>query len=631
MIYFKNPYFIENKIVKNIKNTKKEKFFCIPMFPYPSGKLHLGHARNYIISDIISRYKILKKKNVFQSIAWDAFGLPAENASIKYNLNPEKWTVSNIKFMKKQLNFLSLNYSKLEFSTCDIKFYKWEFFFFIILIKNNILYKTTKIVNWDNVENCILSNEQVKNNKGWRSDSLIKKIKIKTWFLKMKKYSSRLLYDLNYNNWSKKIKNAQKNWIKIFSLFFLKNKKFYINTNIKIINFNEKINFKNKKIIFLIIKNFDNNIISSIKIFFLDRSIKKNRKIILCNYFIKIKKIKKNYLNIIIKKKRCYFIKLSNLKNWSFLRERKWGSPFFYKKVKNNNFKNYKTTDTFIQSSWYYLFYIKTKNINTKKKNSFLPINIYIGGIEHINLHLIYLRFFNKILFDLKIINVKEVILNFVNNGLLINKVYYKIENNKIVFCKHNKNSFLFGIEKMSKSKKNGINPIKIIKKFGSDILRLYFITNKPLNKNIIWNNNNFISIKNFILNLNKNIILKKYNNNIIYLNDIFNIKKIHTIISLINKILQKNNNINQLKIIIYCLYPIIPNLSKIFWFKIGCNFSIENFKFSKNYNKTYKLYYKNKFIKNIKKKNYFFDINNILYKISKIIISMDEISIIIL
>ncbi|BAF35129.1 leucyl-tRNA synthetase [Candidatus Carsonella ruddii PV] len=632
MIYFKNPAFIENKITKNIKNIKNENFFCIPMFPYPSGKLHVGHARSYIISDVISRYKKLKKNNVLQSIAWDAFGLPAENAAIKYNINPEKWTISNIKFMKKQLKYFSLDYSNLEFSTCDIKFYKWEFFFFLLLFKNNLLYKKKEYVNWDNVENCILSNEQVNNNKGWRSNFPIKKVKIKTWFLKIKKYSSRLLYDLNYNNWSKKVKKVQKQWIKIFFFFFLKKKKIYLNINNKIVNYNEKIYFKSKKIIFLIIKSFKTNIISSIKIFYYDKFIKKNSKIIICNYFIKKKKIKIEYLNILINNKKCFFLKLSNLKNWSFLRERRWGSPFFYKKIKNNNFKNYKTVDTFIQSSWYYLFYIKTKNINTKKKSYFLPINSYIGGIEHINLHLIYLRFFNKVFFDFKIINVKEVILNLINNGLINNNVYYKIKKNKILFCKYNKKAILFGIEKMSKSKKNGINPIKIIKKYGSDILRLYFITNKPINKNIIWNNCNFIDIKNFILNLNKNImLLDKKKSNIFYLNNVLNIKKIHTIISTIKKILLKNNSIIQLKIIIYCLYPIIPNLSKIFWFKNGCKHPIEKFKLSLNYNKLYKLYYKNNFIKKIKNLNFFLNIKNMFHKISKIIISMDEISIIIL
>ncbi|MBY0585406.1 class I tRNA ligase family protein, partial [Candidatus Carsonella ruddii] len=247
MLFFKNPLFIEKKISKKIKNFKKEKFFCLPMFPYPSGKLHLGHVRNYILTDIISKIKNLEKKTVFHPMGWDSFGLPAENASKKNNLNPLKWTISNIKLMRNQLKLIQINYfKKSEFLTCDINFYKWEFWILIYFLKNNLLYKNYDEIYWDNIQKCILSNEQINNNLCWRSESKPIKKKIFTWFIDIKKYTKRLFFNLKNINWSKKIKNIQKKWINI-NFYFIRNIVFYSNTNILYINikFIKKIlNFK---------------------------------------------------------------------------------------------------------------------------------------------------------------------------------------------------------------------------------------------------------------------------------------------------------------------------------------------------------------------------------------------------
>ncbi|AFP83966.1 class I tRNA ligase family protein [Candidatus Carsonella ruddii] len=629
MKYFKNPYFIEKKINNKIINkNNKNKIFILPMFPYPSGKLHLGHVRNYVLTDIINRIKFLEKKTVLHPIAWDSFGLPAENASKKNNLSPLKWTLSNIKLMRKQIKNLSININKnFEFLTCDFNFYKWEFLILILFLKNNLLYKNFEKIYWDNEEGCILSNEQINNNICWRSGLIAEKKKIFTWFINIKKYTKRLIFNLKKIKWSNKIKKIQKKWINI-KLYFLKKINFlYLNYNKNYLNI-KNINFiLNNKILFLKIKNIFKKIYK-IKIFFFNNIEKKNKKIIITNFELENIFFSKKKINLYINKKRIFLIKNSNLKNWAFERYRLWGSPFFFKKNKNRKFKSKSTIDTFFQSSWYYLNYFKTKNINNIKKNDWFPIKYYVGGEEHANIHLLYLRVINLIFYDFQILNNKKIIFNLINQGLILNNVYYKIKNNKKIFCKKNKKSYFLKVEKMSKSKKNGINPLLIINNYGSDILRLLIITQKPINKNIIWNINNFLIYKKFILKINNLIILNiKNNKEIISIKNILNIKKIHNIMSIINKILFNNNSIKQLEIIIYWLYPIIPNISKILWFKIGNYYPIEKFLINNISFFFFNLFYNKKFIKKIKKIN----LKNLKFTflfIKKIIISMDEISI---
>ncbi|MGK2916075.1 MAG: class I tRNA ligase family protein [Candidatus Carsonella ruddii] len=626
MFFFKNPFFIEKKINNKIKNIKKENFFCLPMFPYPSGKLHLGHVRNYILTDIISKIKILEKKNVLHPIGWDSFGLPAENASIKLNLNPLKWTISNIKLMRHQLKIIKLNYNKnTEFLTCDIDFYKWEFWMIIYFLKNKLIFKNYDKINWDKQQKCILSNEQINNNLCFKSNEITIKKKIFTWYINIKKYTKRLILNLKKINWSIKIKKIQKKWINI-KLYFLNNFFFFS----CYINFFLNINFikikKNKKILFLLLKK-KNKIIFKKKIF--NSNINKKQKIVLINFnFFKVK-IKKKYINLLIKKKNFFFIKLTNIKNWAFKRNRLWGSPFSIKKIKKNIYMSNSTIDTFFQSSWYYLKYIKTKNITNINKNKWLPINVYIGGIEHANLHLIYLRLMNNILYDFNILNNKNIIKNLINQGFINNKVYFKIKKFKKKYCKKNKNSVYLGIEKMSKSKKNGINPINIILNYGSDLLKLSIISIKPINKNIYWKNIDFLKLKNFIIKINNLINLKILNKKkIVNIKNILNIKKIHNIISFINKILYLNNSIKQIENIIYYIYPIIPNISKILWYKIGNRFSIEKHIIKIENIKKYNIFYKKKFIKIIDN----FNIYNLIKKncIKKIRLSMDQKSILI-
>lgn len=218
------PKNIEIYVQKYWKNKKtfhvyedetKEKYYCLPMLPYPSGKLHMGHVRNYTISDVIARYQRMLGKNVLQPIGWDAFGLPAEEAAIKNNTMPSSWTYKNIKYMKKQLESLGFSYDwDREITTCKPDYYKWEQWFFIQLYKKKLVYKKNSLVNWCPSDKTVLANEQVINGCCWRCQSTVITKTIPQWFIKIRNYAEPLYNDLKQlKNWPEKVKNMQKNWI----------------------------------------------------------------------------------------------------------------------------------------------------------------------------------------------------------------------------------------------------------------------------------------------------------------------------------------------------------------------------------------------------------------------------------
>ena len=193
----------------------KEKFYCLSMFPYPSGKLHMGHVRNYTIGDVISRYQRMQGKNVLQPMGWDAFGLPAEGAAIKNNVPPAKWTYENIDYMRGQLKRLGFAYDwNRELATCDPDYYRWEQWFFTKLFEKELVYKKTSVVNWDPVDQTVLANEQVIDGKGWRSGATIERREIPQWFLKITDYADELLEGLEkLSGWPDAVKTMQANWI----------------------------------------------------------------------------------------------------------------------------------------------------------------------------------------------------------------------------------------------------------------------------------------------------------------------------------------------------------------------------------------------------------------------------------
>ena len=208
-------YWEKNKIFKVKTNSSQKKFYCLEMFPYPSGKIHMGHVRNYTIGDVLARYKSLQGYNVLHPMGWDSFGMPAENAAKQNNLDPKKWTEINISNMKTQLKKLGLSIDwDREISTCSKEYYKHQQAFFLELFEKKLVYRKENYVNWDPVDETVLANEQVIDGRGWRSGAIVERKKLSQWFFNISKFSQELLDGLEkLNNWPNKVKTMQKNWI----------------------------------------------------------------------------------------------------------------------------------------------------------------------------------------------------------------------------------------------------------------------------------------------------------------------------------------------------------------------------------------------------------------------------------
>ncbi|UDG80341.1 leucine--tRNA ligase [Candidatus Annandia pinicola] len=752
--------------VKEIKN--KKKYYCLPMLPYPSGNLHLGHVRNYTISDVISKYYRMLGRNVLQTIGWDAFGLPAENAAIERKVEPKKWTYNNIYYMKKQLKKLGFGYDwNREITTCDPKYYKWEQWFFIKLYKKKLAYKKKTKVHWCNFDKTVLANEQVINNRCWRCNNLVIKKKISQWFIKITKYADELLEDLNkLKYWPEEVKTMQKNWIGKSKFIEIKFNIFNNNEIIKVYTKNpsdilgvtyislsidhyfskkiSKINTSVNKFIKISKKLIDikypndklNNIGINTNLFVINPFNKNKIPIWISNcvkndygvkaiisipahnkndfnfskkYSLNIKKIFKstdkkyesnlpyifnnnnsiicncnkfNNLNfkdinniifdiILIKKIGClkYYYRL---KDWGVSRQRYWGAPIpmmknkhgiikpipdnylpillsKYKYFKENNklilidknkininnkiyFKEKDTFDTFMESSWYYIRYtcpnFNKSMINSKKANYWLPIDQYIGGIEHATMHLIYFRFYHKLLRDAGFIKSSEPVKKLLCQGMVVNESFYCLDNgivkwlsNKNLIIKRNKNDkiikvykkngtkvFYAGINKMSKSKKNGIDPKTIINNYGADTLRMFIMFAAPVSIKLKWNNNGIKGIYRFLnkiwnfvykhIKFKKIYYEKKYKlikkeklckkiltnlnetikkvSNYIEKKQLFN-KAISLIMVLLNNIIKISKKYYYYEIINKCLlviirliYPFTPHFSFYLWNKMG-------------------------------------------------------------
>ncbi|KAF0807433.1 leucine-tRNA synthetase [Alcanivorax xiamenensis] len=208
-------YWENQETFKVTEQPGKEKFYCLSMFPYPSGRLHMGHVRNYTIGDVISRYQRMQGKNVMQPMGWDAFGLPAENAAVKNQSAPAHWTYENIDYMKRQLRQLGFGYDwSRELATCRPEYYRWEQWFFTRLYEKGLVYKKMSTVNWDPVDQTVLANEQVIDGRGWRSGALVERKDIPQWFVKITAYADQLLEDLDQlDGWPEQVKTMQRNWI----------------------------------------------------------------------------------------------------------------------------------------------------------------------------------------------------------------------------------------------------------------------------------------------------------------------------------------------------------------------------------------------------------------------------------
>ena len=207
-------YWDENRAFEVREDPAREKFYCLSMFPYPSGKLHMGHVRNYTIGDVISRYQRMRGRNVLQPMGWDAFGLPAENAAMQNRVPPARWTYRNIEYMKAQLRRLGFAYDwSRELATCRPEYYRWEQWLFTRLFEQGIAYRRESEVNWDPVDRTVLANEQVIDGRGWRSGAVVERRKIPQWFLRITDFAEELLTELDHIDWPEPVKTMQRNWI----------------------------------------------------------------------------------------------------------------------------------------------------------------------------------------------------------------------------------------------------------------------------------------------------------------------------------------------------------------------------------------------------------------------------------
>jgi len=737
----------QNKIFQTSRDANKEKFYVLEMFPYPSGKIHMGHVRNYTLGDVIARYKRMKGYNVLHPMGWDAFGLPAENAALTEKKHPENWTYKNIKTMKEQLlkMGLSLDWER-EIATCHPEYYKHEQKFFVDMFKAGLAYKKEAEVNWDPVDKTVLANEQVIDGKGWRSGAVVEKKKLSQWFLKISKYSDELLKDLDsLENWPNKVKIMQSNWIgksigaeidfrvsesktkiKIFTTrpdtiygatFLAVSSEHELVAKIskknngleKFIKDCENINpdkvkrgfdiglfadhpFIEGKKIPIFVANFvlkeyglgaifgcpahDQRDLDFAREYNLDvipvvkpADINENAFKITTEAFtddgIMINSPSLNGLNIDdakdkiiehIEKKKIGRKKVNfKLRDWGISRQRFWGCPIpiIYREdgevlavedselpvklpeIKNftesssalNNISDWKETicpktglkairetdtfDTFFESSWYYFRYCNArleKPFDKKDIDYWLPVDQYIGGIEHAILHLLYSRFFTKALRDLKYFNLDEPFKGLFTQGMVTHITYKNksgdwlepkdVEMVNGTLKDNSGQEVITGkIEKMSKSKKNVVDPNDIINSYGADTARWFMLSDSPPERDLQWTDTGIAASFKFINKLYE--LVEKYKNHQsnndenstdinelkIIINEVaenieafqFNksVAKIYEFVNILNDALLKNKlsqknfkwSLEKLSII---LQPFIPHISEEMWSSLG-------------------------------------------------------------
>ncbi len=698
------------------------KKYILEMFPYPSGNIHMGHVRNYVIGDICARYHKLKGDEVIHPMGWDAFGLPAENAAIQYGTHPQDWTLSNIQNMKSQLQKLDLDLDwDREFATCNEDYYRHQQELFIDLYQAGLAYKKDALVNWDPVDQTVLANEQVIDGKGWRTGAIVEQKKLSQWFFKITDYAEELLNDLdNLTLWPDKVKVMQKNWIgksigaeiefkikeinKKIKIFTTRPDTIYGATFIAISinhhlvhdlvdnlevqkikeqfrgieNDKEKIgiplefsciNPVTNEAIPLFIANFVLDNYGEGAIFgcpahdnrdfeFAKKYQLPIKKVVECTddqlpYSGEGKIINSPILNGLTKNQAIskiieYFEinKIGNksvnykLRDWGVSRQRYWGCPIpaiYYEdgsyrvldkdelpvilpynislevkgnallndeewrkvicpKTKKIAYRETDTLDTFVDSSWYYIRFLNNKlkkPFSSEDINTYLPVDKYIGGIEHAILHLLYSRFFMKAIRDIYKLNVSEPFKQLFTQGMITHKTYRTNKNEWVMPADvalidgkliHRKSKALIiegPTEKMSKSKKNVIEPKEILDSFGIDATRIFMVSDSPPDRELEWTDEGIQSSKNLVNRIERYFnndktkiseyafkIIEKFvyeiENNILSFSFNKCVANIYTLLNYLekNKIYLGENEIS--KKILVCLFPIIPRLSSI-------------------------------------------------------------------
>ena len=634
----------------------KPKYYCLCMFPYPSGSLHMGHVRNYTIGDVVSRYKRMQGFNVLQPMGWDAFGLPAENAAIKNKTAPASWTYQNIDEMRVQLQKLGIAYDwSRELATCKPEYYRWEQWFFTQLIKKGLAYKKMAVVNWDPVEETVLANEQVDaEGRGWRSGALVERREIPQWFLKITQYADELLEETeNLDGWPEPVRIMQRNWIgrsegvefdfKLDGALAGVSDAIRVYTtrpdtvagvtymavaaehplareaaksNKDVANFIEEclktgtseavleklekrgiplgidaINpVSGEKIPvyaanFVLITYGTGAVMSvpghdqrdwefakkySLPIKQVVQSSETPVDVSEEAFVSKQKTVAINSnqfdgldFNACFNATADFLVAEANaerkvnyrLRDWGVSRQRYWGCPIpvIYDKdggvhavpeedlpvllpedieyqgvrspIKDDpdfinttvpgtgepGTRETDTFDTFFESSWYYARFCSpdADSMLDERADYWLPVDQYIGGVEHAVMHLLYARFFHKLMRDAGLVKSDEPFTRLLTQGMVIAESFYREDdsgkpvyyNYKELDLEYDKKGKICSatlksdgkpvtvgrIEKMSKSKNNGVDPLEMIDRYGSDTVRLFSMSDTPPHQSLEW------------------------------------------------------------------------------------------------------------------------------------------------
>ena len=630
----------------NVKaDPKKPKYYVLEMFPYPSGRMHMGHVRNYTLGDLVARFRRAQGYNVLHPMGWDAFGLPAENAAIENNVHPRSWTIDNINIMRDQLKSMGLSYDwRREISTCDVDYFRHEQKMFIDFYKGGLAYRKKSWVNWDPVEQTVLANEQVIDGKGWRSGQDVEKKLLSQWFLKITAYAEDLLKEIKkLDHWPKRVRLMQENWIgrsegahiffrlekidkildvyttrpdtifgasfcaiapnhPIATLLATHNKKLqkFIKscnnraTSEAIIETTEKLGFRTEincihpldKTIKLPLyianfvlmdygtgaifgcpahdqrdlefaKKYNLNVIPVVKPhhhnktpFEITETAYTGDGTLMNSGFLDgltVEKAKKAITQELEKNQCGRYAINYRIRDWGVSRQRYWGCPVPFihcldcgavpvpekdlpVTLPNNielfgsgsplsrhpTWKNVScpkcgkmaerdtdTLDTFFESSWYFAKFCTISNkapFNLKDVNYWLPVDQYIGGIEHAVLHLLYSRFFVRALKDCGYLDLKEPFSGLQTQGMVCHETYrdengswllpdevVRKNDGSLISKKTGTPVFIGRTEKMSKSKKNVVDPNLIIQDYGADTARLFMLSDSPPDRDLDW------------------------------------------------------------------------------------------------------------------------------------------------
>jgi leucyl-tRNA synthetase len=623
-------YWEEKEIFKTPNDFTKKKFYCLEMFPYPSGKIHMGHVRNYAIGDVIARYKRMRGFNVLHPMGWDAFGLPAENAAIEHGVHPAKWTYENIEYMKRQLKRMGFSYDwSREVTTCEPEYYKWNQWFFLKMYEKGLAYRKASFVNWCPSCATVLANEQVVDGGCWRCDTEVIQKELPQWFLRITAYAEELLQGCEelLEGWPEHVVTMQRNWIgksegvemdfpvadselkiRIFTtrpdtlwgatfvclapthplaekltkdrskLERIKSKYGMMEEKEGLFTGRYAINPMNGEKIPIWVANFvlmeygtgaimsvpahDQRDFEFAKKYGLPIRVviqpeKGKLKEPLEEAFeepgVVVNSGEFSGLNSDEAKKRIgEFIEAHGLgevkinyrlRDWGISRQRYWGTPipivycdscgivpvpesqlpvmlpenvtltgkgesplsqiedFINTTCPSCGGKAKRETDTmdtFVDSSWYFLRYCTSKEsepLQTEALHYWMPVDQYIGGVEHAVLHLLYSRFFTRVLRDIGILDFSEPFKNLLTQGMVCKETIKcplhgwllpdEVENNRCIKCGSEVQRGR--VEKMSKSKKNVVDPDYLIKKYGADTSRLFSLFAAPPEKDLEW------------------------------------------------------------------------------------------------------------------------------------------------